>query len=146
ASSSTPIPVCTAVPTWAMRAPSTPSPIPCMVRGRRCGSSSHRCRPFCCGTKADRMAPHEPRLMPGVPYPLGATWDGLGTNFAVFSAHAEHLDLCLFDPSGRREIARYPMPECTDEVWHGYLPGAQAGLLYGYRARGPYDPQNGHRF
>jgi glycogen operon protein len=96
--------------------------------------------------KVDRMAPHEPRLMSGVPYPLGATWDGLGTNFAVFSAHAEHLDLCLFDPSGRREIARFPMPECTDEVWHGYLPGAQAGLLYGYRARGRYDPQNGHRF
>jgi glycogen operon protein len=86
------------------------------------------------------------RLMPGLPYPLGATWDGLGTNFAVFSAHAERLDLCLFDPSGRREIARLAVPECTDEVWHGYLPEAQAGLLYGYRARGRYDPQNGHRF
>src|SRR5215831_5172375 len=88
----------------------------------------------------------ESRLLPGAPYPLGATSDGLGTNFAVFSAHAEHVDLCLFDSSGRREIARYAVPECTDEVWHGYLPGAQAGSLYGYRVRGPYDPQNGHRF
>lgn len=83
---------------------------------------------------------------PGSPYPLGATWDGLGVNFAVFSAHAERIDLCLFDPSGRREISRVPLPECTDEVWHGYLPNAQTGLLYGYRAHGPYDPQNGHRF
>jgi isoamylase len=87
-----------------------------------------------------------PQLLPGSPYPLGATWDGLGTNFAVFSAHAEAIDLCLFDPSGRREIARLPLPECTDEVWHGYLPNARAGLIYGYRAHGPYDPANGHRF
>ena len=86
------------------------------------------------------------RLMPGVPYPLGATWDGLGTNFAVFSANAARVELCLFDPSGRREIARFDMPELTDEVWHGYLPNARAGLLYGYRAHGPYDPHRGHRF
>jgi glycogen operon protein len=84
--------------------------------------------------------------MPGVPYPLGATWDGLGTNFAVFSAHATRIELCLFDPSGRREIARFDLPEQTDEVWHGYLPNARAGLLYGYRAHGPYDPHRGHRF
>jgi isoamylase len=82
----------------------------------------------------------------GVPYPLGATWDGLGTNFAVFSAHAERIELCLFDLGGRREIARFNLPECTDEVWHGYLPNARAGLLYGYRAHGPYSPQDGHRF
>src|ERR1700691_1457057 len=87
-----------------------------------------------------------PQLLSRAPYPLGATWDGLGTNFAVFSAHAEAVDLCLFDPSGRREIARMPLPECTDEVWHGYLPNAGVGLIYGYRAHGPYDPQNGHRF
>ncbi len=86
------------------------------------------------------------RLLPGAPYPLGATWDGLGTNFAVFSAHATKLELCLFDPSGRREIQRFEMPECTDEVWHGYLPNARAGLIYGYRAYGPYEPQHGHRF
>ncbi len=86
------------------------------------------------------------RLASGLPYPLGATWDGLGTNFAIFSAHAERVDLCLFDFSGRREIAQLTLPECTDEVWHGYLPNAQSGLIYGYRVHGPYDPQNGHRF
>src|SRR5487761_2691810 len=85
-------------------------------------------------------------LHPGRPYPLGATWDGLGVNFAVFSAHAERIDLCIFEPYGRHEIARYTLPEYTDEVWHGYLPDAPAGLLYGYRAFGPYDPQRGHRF
>ncbi|MBR2817174.1 MAG: glycogen debranching protein GlgX [Reyranella sp.] len=86
------------------------------------------------------------RLLPGSPYPLGATWDGLGINFAVFSAHATAMQLCLFDPSGRREIQRYELPECTDEVWHGYLPNGRAGLIYGYRAHGPYEPQAGHRF
>jgi len=85
-------------------------------------------------------------LQEGLPYPLGATWDGLGVNFAVFSAHAEQIDLCLFDPSGRREIARMALPEQTDEVFHGYLPNARAGLLYGFRAHGPYTPQHGHRF
>ncbi len=92
------------------------------------------------------MAPLPDRLAPGRPDPLGATWDGLGVNFAVFSAFAERIDLCLFDPSGRREMARLPLPECTDEVWHGYLPEARPGLLYGYRAYGPYEPRNGHRF
>ena len=86
------------------------------------------------------------RLLAGSAYPLGATWDGLGTNFAVFSAHATRIELCLFDPSGRRQIARFDLPECTDEVWHGYLPNARAGLVYGYRAHGPYEPQAGHRF
>ena len=92
------------------------------------------------------MAGFPDRLAPGSPYPLGATWDGLGTNFAVFSAHAERIDLCLFDPSGKRQIAQFTLPEFTDEVWHGYLPNAQTGLLYGYRAYGPYEPQNGFRF
>jgi isoamylase len=92
------------------------------------------------------MAGYPDRLAPGSPYPLGATWDGLGTNFAVFSAHAQRIDLCLFDPSGRREVAQFALPECTDEVWHGYLPNAQLGLLYGYRAFGPYEPQRGYRF
>jgi isoamylase len=90
--------------------------------------------------------PPIPALTAGAPYPLGATSDGLGINFAVFSAHAERIDLCLFDPSGRREIARLMLPEFTDEIWHGYLPNARAGLLYGYRAYGPYQPQAGHRF
>ena len=92
------------------------------------------------------MAAWPDRLLTGAPYPLGATWDGLGVNFAVYSANATRIDLCLFDPSGRREIARFALPECTDEVWHGYLPNARAGLVYGYRAVGPYEPQHGHRF
>jgi isoamylase len=86
------------------------------------------------------------RLESGSPYPLGATFDGLGVNFAVFSAHAEKIELCLFDPSGRREIKRFELPEWTDEVWHGYLPDAGPGLLYGYRAYGRYAPEEGHRF
>jgi glycogen operon protein len=86
------------------------------------------------------------RLEPGAPYPLGARWDGLGVNFAVFSAHATRMELCVFDPQGRRENARYDLPELTDEVWHGYLPDAQPGLVYGYRAHGPYAPNDGHRF
>jgi glycogen operon protein len=86
------------------------------------------------------------RLETGFPYPLGATCDALGVNFAVFSAHAEKIELCLFDRSGRREIARLTMPECTDQIFHGYLPYARPGLLYGYRAHGPYEPRNGHRF
>jgi len=91
-------------------------------------------------------APFPDRLAPGQPYPLGASADGLGVNFAVFSAHATRVDLCIFDASGRKEIARLPLPECTDEVWHGYLPDAGAGLVYGYRVHGPYDPKRGHRF
>ncbi|VFR31259.1 Glycogen debranching enzyme [plant metagenome] len=86
------------------------------------------------------------RLLPGQPYPLGATSDGLGVNFAVFSAHATRMELCVFDARGRHEVRRYDLPECTDEVWHGYLPDAQPGLVYGYRAHGPHDPHNGHRF
>jgi len=86
------------------------------------------------------------RLEPGSPYPLGSNWDGLGVNFAVFSAHARRIELCIFDPSGRREIARYELPEWTNEIWHGYLPDAQPGLLYGYRVHGDYAPERGHRF
>jgi glycogen operon protein len=86
------------------------------------------------------------RMEAGRPHPLGATWDGLGVNFAVFSAHAERIELCVFEPGGRREIARLDLPDCTDEVFHGYLPEARPGLLYGYRAHGPYQPERGHRF
>ena len=86
------------------------------------------------------------RILPGLPYPLGATWDGKGVNFALFSAHAEKVKLCLFDPAGRRELERLTLPEYTDQVWHGYLPDAAPGTLYGYRVYGPYDPRNGHRF
>ncbi|QII85404.1 glycogen debranching protein GlgX [Bordetella hinzii] len=88
---------------------------------------------------------HAP-LAAGLPYPLGATSDGLGINFAVFSANATRIDLCLFDARGRKELRRVPLPECTDEVWHGYLPEAEPGLLYGYRAHGPHAPAQGHRF
>ncbi|MGH7706776.1 MAG: glycogen debranching protein GlgX [Vulcanimicrobiaceae bacterium] len=85
-------------------------------------------------------------VLPGRPYPLGATWNGAGVNFALFSENAEKVELCLFDPRGRREIGRIALPEYTDRVWHGYLPDARPGLLYGYRVYGPYDPHNGHRF
>ena len=86
------------------------------------------------------------KVWPGRPYPLGATWDGEGVNFALFSAHAEKVELCLFDRSGNREMTRIALPEYTDEVWHAYLPDARPNLLYGYRVYGPYDPANGHRF
>ncbi|MDE2184107.1 MAG: glycogen debranching protein GlgX [Alphaproteobacteria bacterium] len=90
---------------------------------------------------------HAPdRLDVGKPYPVGATWDGLGVNFAVFSAHAERIDLCIFDKGGKREIARFPLPEYTNEIWHGYLPHASPGTTYGLRAFGPYNPAQGHRF
>ena len=92
------------------------------------------------------MPPLPDRLTAGLPYPLGATSDGLGVNFAVFSANAQKIELCVFDPAGRKELARLALPECTDEVWHGYLPDAGPGLLYGYRAHGAYDPMRGHRF
>jgi glycogen operon protein len=87
-----------------------------------------------------------PRLKEGRPQPLGAASDEGGVNFALFSAHAEKVELCLFDEHGRREIDRLALPEHTDQVWHGYLPGARPGLLYGYRVHGPHDPPNGHRF
>ena len=77
---------------------------------------------------------------------LGANYDGKGVNFALFSAHAERVELCLFDPSGKTEIARLELPEYTHEIWHGYVPDLKPGALYGYRVYGPYDPENGHRF
>ncbi|MDS1141562.1 glycogen debranching protein GlgX [Pusillimonas sp. SM2304] len=86
------------------------------------------------------------RLAAGLPYPMGASSDGLGVNFAVFSASASSIELCIFDARGRKELKRYPLPECTDEIWHGYLPDAGPGLVYGFRAHGPYDPKQGHRF
>ncbi|WP_091747044.1 glycogen debranching protein GlgX [Methylobacterium sp. ap11] len=82
----------------------------------------------------------------GQPFPLGSTWDGLGVNFALFSAHATKVELCLFDDTGETEIERIELPEYTDEVWHGYLPDARPGTIYGYRVHGPYEPEAGHRF
>lgn len=87
-----------------------------------------------------------PLLEAGQPYPLGATVTEGGINFAVFSAHATRVDLCIFDEAGRIEVARRELPEFTDEVWHGFLPGGKAGLVYGYRVHGPWQPEEGHRF
>jgi len=86
-----------------------------------------------------------PRLRQGTPFPLGATFDGSGVNFALFSVNAEGVELCLFDER-ERERARVALSERSDDVWFGYLPGAKPGQFYGYRVRGPYDPANGHRF
>jgi glycogen operon protein len=86
------------------------------------------------------------RLEAGAPSPLGATADGRGVNFALFSAHATRVELCLFDAPDGRETARITLPEYTNEVWHGYVPGLAPGQLYGYRVHGPYEPRAGHRF
>jgi glycogen operon protein len=85
-------------------------------------------------------------VWPGQPYPRGATWDGEGVNFSVFSSHAEKVELCIFDQTGKHELQRIELRERTDEVWHSYLPEARPGLLYGYRVHGPYQPEKGHRF
>ncbi|WP_455205270.1 glycogen debranching protein GlgX [Kaarinaea lacus] len=85
-------------------------------------------------------------VWPGKPYPLGSTWDGEGVNFALFSENAEQVELCLFDPSGKRITHTIAMRWRTDQVWHCYLPEARPGLMYGYRVYGPYDPEHGHRF
>ena len=86
------------------------------------------------------------RLWPGRPHPLGATLQKQGANFALFSANAERVDLCLFSSDGKREVERVRMPEYTDQVWHCHLPDIQVGQLYGYRVYGPYTPERGHRF
>ena len=86
------------------------------------------------------------RLSAGSPSRLGASWDGRGTNFALFSANAQKVELCLFDGQGRREIERIELPERTEDVWHGYLNDVSPGQLYGYRVHGPYAPEHGHRF
>jgi glycogen operon protein len=82
----------------------------------------------------------------GLPYPCGASWDGHGTNFALFSGHATSVELCLFDSSGTNEIARHALPEYTNQIFHGYMPGVGPGTYYGYRVHGPYEPAIGHRF
>lgn len=87
------------------------------------------------------------RIWPGKPYPLGATWDGLGVNFALFSEHASRVELCLFDHlKATAEAHRIVVTENTDDVWHVYLPDVRPGQLYGYRVYGPYAPEQGHRF
>jgi isoamylase len=87
------------------------------------------------------------RVQPGQPYPLGATWDGLGVNFAIFSEHAKGVELCLFDSADAvRESRRIPLREQEDLVWHAYVLDIRPGQLYGYRVDGPYAPEAGHRF
>ena len=86
------------------------------------------------------------KIWPGQPYPQGATWDGAGVNFALFSENATQVELCLFDTDGKRETARIKLTEQTDQVWHIYLPEVRPGQRYGYRVSGPYAPQEGHRF
>ena len=94
----------------------------------------------------DLTIPKEGQIREGSPHPLGATWDGRGVNFALFSAHATKVELCLFDETGKNELQRIELPEFTDEVWHGYLPGLRPGSVYGFRVHGPYMPEEGHRF
>jgi isoamylase len=87
------------------------------------------------------------RVWPGIPYPLGATWDGVGVNFALFSEYATRVELCLFaSADAETESLTIPLTEQTDMVWHGYLPDVRPGQLYGYRVHGPYAPHHGHRF
>ncbi|MBU2359067.1 MAG: hypothetical protein KKB02_09090, partial [Alphaproteobacteria bacterium] len=85
-------------------------------------------------------------LAAGRPNPLGATFDGQGVNFAVFSEHAEAIDLCLFTDDGRKERARIPLLERDGDIWHVYVAGLTPGAKYGFRVQGPYEPEQGHRF
>jgi glycogen operon protein len=86
------------------------------------------------------------KVREGLPHPLGATWDGKGVNFALFSANATKVELCLFDAEGQRETGRITLPEYTDQIFHGWVEGLSPGQAYGYRVHGPYAPEAGHRF
>jgi pullulanase/glycogen debranching enzyme len=87
------------------------------------------------------------RIWPGQAYPLGATWDGRGVNFALYSEHAAKVELCLFDSAeAAHEAERIVLEENSDNVWHGYLPDVLPGQTYAYRVYGPYDPKQGNRF
>ena len=92
------------------------------------------------------VTPTPVSLQVGRPAPFGARWDGAGVNFAVFSAHAQRIELCVFDDTGERELQRIDLPGRSRDVWHGHLPGAGPGLVYGFRAHGPWQPALGHRF
>ncbi|HEY7776866.1 MAG TPA: glycogen debranching enzyme GlgX, partial [Kineobactrum sp.] len=86
------------------------------------------------------------KILAGESYPPGATHDGEGTNFALFSAHGTAVELCLYDAEGKQETTREMLPERTDDVWHGYVPGVHPGCCYGYRVHGRFEPGEGHRF
>lgn len=88
----------------------------------------------------------KPHIIPGRIHPLGSTWDGKGVNFALFSAHAEKVELCLFSEDGKRELWRLPLPDLTNQIWNGYIEGLRPGTVYGYRVYGSYQPDLGHRF
>jgi isoamylase len=95
-------------------------------------------------TQAPEPAASE-QCQPGRPWPLGATLAPGGVNFAVFASEVQRVEVCLFDKTGTREVRRIALPACTDDVWHGFVPGLEAGTLYGLRVHGPYDPPNGWR-
>ena len=86
------------------------------------------------------------KIEPGNAYPIGATLKDSGVNFAIFSAHAEKIELCIFDEHGQKELMRFALPQCENDIWHGFIRGAKAGLVYGYRVYGTYSPEFGHRF
>ena len=86
------------------------------------------------------------KVWPGNPYPLGATWDGGGVNFSLFSEHATGVELCLFGVRDEKQETRIRLTEQTAQIWHAYLPEIRPGQLYGYRVHGPYTPEEGHRF
>src|SRR5690606_30635799 len=86
------------------------------------------------------------RVWLGQPYPLGSSWDGEGVNFALFTEHAEKVELCLFADEGRQQVQSIVMPEKTDQARHCYLPDARPGQRYGYRVHGPWEPERGHKF
>ncbi len=86
------------------------------------------------------------QIQEGRPHPRGATWDGKGTNFALFSANATKVEVCIFDAGAKNEVERIALPEYTNQIWHGYLPDITPGTIYGYRVHGPYEPDAGHRF
>jgi isoamylase len=86
------------------------------------------------------------RLREGLPHPRGATWDGRGVNFSLFSANATGVEVCIYDAQGAKELERIALPEYTDEIWHGYVEGMGPGDAYGFRVHGPYEPEAGHRF
>lgn len=92
------------------------------------------------------MAFYGNTIREGLPYPLGATWTGLGVNFALYSANATKVELCLFDENGEAELERIPLPEYTNEIFHGFVPDLRPGSFYAYRVHGPYEPEAGHRF
>src|ERR1700751_4662737 len=86
------------------------------------------------------------KVLPGSPYPQGATWDGTGVNFAIYSENATKVELCLFDSVDAPAVETIALPECAGYVWHAYVPGLTIGQFYGYRVHGPYEPEKGFRF